>query len=214
MPKPKKQKPDDTQPTEFDEAFENFDEAFDATDFEDDFFDMLRNTSDFDMSAYWNEPDFLLADIVNAFVNMSELEVGVTLFVKGKTITGTLVSEKQYLRDLSKTFRNRVQVKKTSKFTKQDSAELNKMFDFTELSESNVADQLDEFGMDRTKEFPAIRFLHMKNPVMVGTNGIIDFGQMPSTYIRVRLTQIDGWMLGQAANIDMFKDDGNTEILH
>ena len=210
MPKPKKQKPDDTQPTEFDEAFENFD----ATDFEDDFFDMLRNTSDFDMSAYWNEPDFLLADIVNAFVNMSELEVGVTLFVKGKTITGTLVSEKQYLRDLSKTFRNRVQVKKTSKFTKQDSAELNKMFDFTELSESNVADQLDEFGMDRTKEFPAIRFLHMKNPVMVGTNGIVDFGQMPSTYIRVRLTQIDGWMLGQAANIDMFKDDGNTEILH
>jgi hypothetical protein len=54
----------------------------------------------------------------------------------------------------------------------------------------------------------------MKNPVMVEVNGIVDFGQMPSTYIRVRLTQIDGWMLGQAANVDMFKDDGNTEILH
>jgi Fe2+ transport system protein FeoA len=194
--------------------FENPDEAFDDADFEDDFFDMLGHNTDFDMSAYWNEPDFLLADIVNAFVNMSELEIGVTLFVKGRTITGTLVSEKQYLRDLSKTFRNRVQVKKTGKTTKKDRAELNQMFDFTELSESNVAEQLDEFGMHRNKEFPAIRFLHMKNPVMVEVNGIVDFGQMPSTYIRVRLTQIDGWMLGQAANVDMFKDDGNTEILH
>ena len=158
----------------------------------------------------------MLADIVNMMVNVGELEIGITLFVKGMTLTGTLTSEKQYLRELTDMFRSRIQMKSNKrKMTKKERATIDDMFDFTHLSESSIAQELDEEGMDIPPHFPAVRFLHLKNPVLVGQSGIVDFGQGPAPYIRLRLSLIDGWMLGEIATPEMFQDDDNGgEVLH
>ena len=78
---------------------------------DDDFADFDIDYASYDSSSYWHEPDFLLADIVHMLVNLAGLEIGVTLFVKGMTLTGILTSEESYLKDLSDTFRKRVHVK-------------------------------------------------------------------------------------------------------
>ena len=50
---------------------------------------------------FWQEPDFLLADLVSGFVNKGGMELGITLFVKGLVLTGTLTSEQEYLKAIS-----------------------------------------------------------------------------------------------------------------
>jgi len=167
----------------------------------------------FDTSAFWQEPDFLLADIIHMLVNIAELEIGVTLFVKGMTLTGVLTSEKNYLRDLTATFRKRVHLK-NKKMTKKEREEFNAMFDFTRLSESNVAQELDEEGVSMPAGVSSIRFLHLKNPMLLGADGVMDFAQGDTPYVRLRLTLIDGWMLGQVVTPDMFRDDDIADVLH
>lgn len=216
MAKKKKDKKPETPPEEIpefdDEEYDDFDEFADGF-----LMDSMFGSGDdnFDMNAYWNEPDFLLADIVNAMVNIGELEIGITLFIKGMTLTGTLTSERQYLRDLTDTFRSRIHMKKPKgKMSKKERAAIDEMFNFTRFSESGIAQELDEDGMDMPDHFPTIRFLHLKNPIQVGQNGIVDFGQGPIPYIRLRLSLIDGWMLGEIASPEMFKDDNGDEVLH
>jgi len=168
---------------------------------------------DFDMSAFWQEPDFLLSDIVHMMVNVAGLEIGVTLFIKGMTLTGVLTSENNYLKDLSETFRKRVQINKKN-MSKKERAEFDAMFDFTHLSESAVSKELDEEGITMPSGMSSVRFLHLKNPMLVGPRGVMNFAQGETPYIRLRLTMIDGWMLGEVVTPDMFLDDDEGEILH
>ena len=42
----------------------------------------------------------------------------------------------------------------------------------------------------------------------------MDFARGESAYIRLRLTLIDGWMLGELVTPDMFRDDDPDEMLH
>jgi hypothetical protein len=168
---------------------------------------------DFDTSAFWQEPDFLLADIIHLLVNVAELEIGVTLFVKGMTMTGVLTSERSYLRDLTDTFRKRVQLK-NKKMSKKEREEFTAMFDFTQLSESTVAQELDEEGIPMPPGMSSIRFLHLKNPMLIGPEGVMDFTQGDTPYVRLRLTLIDGWMLGEVVTPDMFRGDDSPDILH
>ena len=187
---------------------------FDPDDYPDyDDADIGYASNDFDTSAFWQEPDFLLADIIHLLVNMAELEIGVTLFVKGMTLTGVLTSEKTYLRDLSDTFRKRVQLKNKN-MTKQEREEFNAMFDFTRLAESTVAKELDEEGIPMPPGMSAIRFLHLKNPMLVGPEGVMDFAHGDAPYIRFRLTLVDGWMLGEVVTPDMFRQDDVGDVLH
>ncbi|GEM_PF-638118 len=217
------QKKDDKPDTNSDD-YPEYEESMDDEDYVNEFdeFDeamlyqaMLSDHDDFDMNAYWNEPDFLLADIVNMMVNVAELEIGVTLFVKGMTLTGTLTSERQYLRDLTHTFRSRIKIKTSkNKASKEDQATVDDMFDFTHLSESRIAQELDDDNAGVPDHFPTVRFLHLKNPLVVGQNGIIDFGQGPAPYIRLRLSLVDGWMLGEVATPEMFDNNSSGDILH
>jgi hypothetical protein len=45
-------------------------------------------------AGFWQEPDPFLVDLVSGFVNKGGMELGITLFMKGQVITGTLVSER------------------------------------------------------------------------------------------------------------------------
>jgi len=190
------------------EEFEDIDEAMMLEA-------MFGGDDDFDMNAYWNEPDFLLADIVNMLVNIAGLEIGITLFVKGMTLTGVLTSEEKYLRDLTDTFRRRVHMKNSKgKMSKKDRKELDNMFDFTRLSETMINQELNADGAI-PDGYPTVRFLHLKNPIRVGQGGVMNFGQGDVPYIRLRLSLIDGWMLGEIVSPDIFEDDVDSgEILH
>ena len=182
---------------------------YDPSDY-DDFDDMYP---DFDPSSFWQEPDFLLADIVHLMVNLAELEIGVTLFIRGMTVTGVLTSESKYLKELSDTFRKRVHVN-TKKMSKQEKEEFDAMFDFTRLAESAISRELAEGGLRMPSGMPSIRYLHLKNPMLVGPQGVMNFAQGETPYIRLRLTMIDGWMLGEVVTPEMFVDDDEDEVLH
>jgi hypothetical protein len=56
--------------------------------------------------AFWQEPDFLLMNLVSLLANKLESDLGVTLLVGGSIITGTLVSERYYLYTLGDMIRN------------------------------------------------------------------------------------------------------------
>jgi len=55
---------------------------------------------------FWQEPDFLLMNLVSLLANKLESDLGLTLLVGGSIITGTLVSERYYLYTLSDILRN------------------------------------------------------------------------------------------------------------
>lgn len=195
------------------DSFPEFDPD-DYPDYEDsDFIDYDDLYNDFDTSSFWHEPDFLLADIVHLMVNLAEMEIGVTLFIKGKTITGVLTSEKTYLKDLSDTFRKRVHINKQN-MTKQEQAEFESMFDFTHLAESTISQQLDEEGITVPGRISPIRFLHIRNPIILGSRRVMNFAHGDTPYIRIRLSMVDGWMLGEAVTPDLFTEDDDNEVLH
>ncbi|MBN8639155.1 MAG: hypothetical protein J0M07_27810 [Anaerolineae bacterium] len=56
--------------------------------------------------GFWQEPDFLLMNLVSLLANKLESDLGVTLLVGGSIITGTLVSERYYLYSLGEILRN------------------------------------------------------------------------------------------------------------
>src|SRR5512145_1486135 len=87
-----------------------------------------------DSSDFWQEPDFLLADLVSAFVNRGGMQLGITIFMKGMTITGTLVSEQEYLSTMSAMFAKQAR-KSMLRPSAEDIQATEELFDFTGLTE-------------------------------------------------------------------------------
>jgi hypothetical protein len=147
----------------------------------------------FDLSAYWQEPDFLLADLVSFLANKLETELGMTLMSRGAILSGTLVSEREYLATLNTMFKTLARDAVT-KAPPQDADSLEDVFGFDDLAE----DQYSEDAGDEA-EFQAspIRHLHLKDPVLIYPGSTISFTESALPIIRLRLTSIDGWMLGR-----------------
>jgi len=153
-------------------------------------------------SAFWQEPDFLLADIISGFVNRGGMELGITLFIKGLVITGLLVSEREYLEALSTMFATQAK-KSLVNPTKQDLKNTDEVFDFTHLAEDidlpedeEDYDDLDEMDMVE-RQFPTIRYLHLKDPVIIQPQPAISFTHNQLSILRISLKTIDGWMVGK-----------------
>jgi hypothetical protein len=146
-----------------------------------------------DLSAYWQEPDFLLADLVSFLANKLETELGMTLMSRGAILSGTLVSEREYLATLNGMFKTLARDTVT-KPAPDDAASLEEVFGFDELAE----DQYSEDPGDE-EEFQAspIRHLHLKDPVLIYPGSTMSFTESALPIIRLRLTSIDGWMLGR-----------------
>jgi hypothetical protein len=181
---------------------------------------------------FWQEPDFLLADLVSGLVNKGGMELGVTLFVKGLVITGTLVSEQGYLQAISSMFAT--QAKKSMRNpTRQDLEETEAAFDFTGLAEdvdiTDLYGEREEFDDDSSQEpfddelnarhtdtsefdgldefesfeemeerkYPAIRYLHLKDPSIIQPQPAVSFTHSQVPVLRIRLTAVDGWMVGR-----------------
>lgn len=171
-------------------------------------------------AGFWQEPDFFLADLVSGFVNKGGMELGITLFVRGLVVTGTLVSEREYLEAMSDMFA--AQAKKSLvKPTKEELKTAEEVFDFTHLAEDSTPDELrelikqnqpinpyadddfDEYDDDIDEsEPPIIRHLHLKDPVILQPQPAVSFSHSQVPIMRLRLTQIDGWMIGKVTTDD------------
>lgn len=210
------------------------------------------NFSDFEAfddneNGYWQEPDVVLTSIVSTFVNIMDMPIGVTLFVKGMVISGTLVSEREYLKRLSAAFTDMAKRAIQPK-TKKEREAVEEMFNFQELEEGWYPDSDDddenienadeivdqdaapedeasgenefELPFDPEQVPPMIRHLHLTDVSIVTPQPTITFGEGPMPYMRLRLTMVDGWILGHSTPFDGFEpfasDDGNDSgtILH
>ncbi|MEO8608312.1 MAG: hypothetical protein ABI690_10540 [Chloroflexota bacterium] len=165
-------------------------------------------------SGFWQEPDPFLVDLVSGFVNKGGMELGITLFIKGQVMTGTLVSEQDYLNAMSDMFA--AQAKKSMvKPTKEELKATEDVFDFTHLAEDidpaafmpDVAEDDDDFDIDDNLPLPLIRHLHLKDPVILQPQPAISFSHSQISIVRIRLIAIDGWMIGKVTVEDDSLDD-------
>lgn len=174
--------------------------------------------------TFWQEPDFFLADLVSGFVNKGGMELGVTLFVRGVVITGTLVSEREYLQAMSDMFAEQAR-KSLVKPTKEDLKITREVFDFTRMAEDEDPEDFrrraaqaknankkgdsrfyDPEGMDEEESAVPIRHLHVREPVILQPQPAVSFSHSQVPILRLRLTQIDGWMIGKV-NVEDDDDD-------
>jgi hypothetical protein len=92
--------------------------------------------------------------------------------------------------------------------TKEELKATEDVFDFSHLAEDVDPSQLypdaddedddEDFDLD-DMPMPAIRHLHLKDPVILQPQPSISFTHSQISIVRIRLTAIDGWMIGKVA---------------
>lgn len=169
----------------------------------------MTDFPDFDLSAFWQEPDFLLSDLVSLMANRADSQMGITLMVKGAILTGTLVGERDYLRRVNETFK-RMAREALAKPSKQDLADIEESFGFDEMVEDNYPPE--DAPPDEETPLPEvapIRHLHLKDPVIIYPGSTLSFMDSALPILRIRLAAIDGWMLGR---INLISEDDEDDL--
>ena len=184
----------------------------------------MTDLPDFDLAGYWQEPDFLLTDLVSLMANKADSQLGITLMIKGSIMTGTLVGERTYLRRVNEVFK-RMARESLVKPTKEDLASIDESFSFDDMIEDAYPEG-EQDGQEEEKEdeladsdTPPIRHLHLKDPVIIDPGSTLSFMESELPILRIRLTAVDGWMLGRISVIasgDDEDDDGlpNGGFIH
>ena len=183
---------------------------------------------DIDEATLWLEPDTVLANVITAMVNMMGMPIGITLFVKGVVISGTLVSEREYLEKLTEVFQSAAK-QSISPSNDEETKIIEEIFDFTKLKDSNLfsthddADDNEPDDDDKDDEDDEnvplyIRYLHISDFSILTPNPPLTFAGSTFPILRIRMASIDGWMLGQATPMDFEQDfadnSDKNEILH
>ena len=168
----------------------------------------MNDFSDFDLSAYWQEPDFLLADLVSLMANKADSQMGITLMVKGAIMTGTLVGEREYLRRINEMFK-RMARESLAKPTKEDLASIDESFGFDEMVEDSYPPEDAPEDENADADAAPIRHLHLKDPVIIYPGSTLSFMESALPILRIRLAAVDGWMLGR---ISMISDDELPDV--
>lgn len=158
----------------------------------------------------WQEPDFILSYLVSSMVNLVGVQIGVTIMLKGMVVTGTLVGEREYLAAVSSMFNAQIQssLKGLSK-DERDAAE--EAFDLTGLFEDFYPEEDDDDEDDDISNTAPILHMHLKDPLVLFPQPAIGFTDSIVPILRVRLTAVDGWMLGRA---NIMPPTDFDEILH
>jgi len=160
----------------------------------------MDNLPEFDLAAYWQEPDFLLTDLVSLLANKADAQMGITLMVKGAILTGTLVGERDYLKRINDMFK-RMARESLSKPSKEELASIDEAFSFNEMVEDVYPDGAEQEKEAETPEASPIRHLHLKDPVIIYPGSTLSFMESELPILRIRLTAVDGWMLGRISVI-------------
>lgn len=177
---------------------------------------------EFDDSGFWLEPDRILANIVATMVNIMGMPIGVTVYLKGVVISGALVSEQEYINTLTETFRA-VAREAAESPNEEELKMIDEAFDFAPLAESPSAfdisedDDVDEEALNGIQD---VRYLHLRDFSVLMPEPQMTFSGSNFPILRLRLSAIDGWMLGHATPMDFKGVDDNDkpknegEILH
>jgi len=158
-----------------------------------------------DDAQYWNEPDFLLGLLVSFLANKLNAEFGITLVVRGTVMTGTLVGERAYLgrmNDLFKTIARSSLIDPSD----EDLSALEEAFGFEDMAEDIYPRDEDE-DADDDLAFPPIRYLHLRDPYILYPGAAMSFTESPLPILRLRLTEVDGWLPGRVNVIDRMDGD-------
>jgi hypothetical protein len=179
----------------------------------------MTNFSDFDNTTFWQEPDFILSDLVSFMANKMDAELGITLMVGGAVLTGTLVGEREYLTTVNDLFKKLTR-DLLHKPTAEDLDAIDETFTFDTLTEDVYPPDLDEDDEaeksaegDEDFDPPPIRYLHLKDPVIIQPGASMSFRDSILPIMRIRLSTIQGWMLGRVTMMspedyeDMDDDD-------
>lgn len=161
---------------------------------------MFNGYEGWDAENPWHEPDFILSYLVSSLVNLAETPLGITLLVKGVLITGTLMSEREYLATLSRTLQTQVR-RFTADMNPEERKAAEAAFDLTDLTEDHYPEDDDE---QDDVEMSAITHIHLREPVLVTGQGAVGMMQGALPVMRIRIANIDGWMLG--ASLPGFPD--------
>ncbi len=157
------------------------------------------NGADADEKGSWHEPDFVLAYLVSSLVNLAGTPLGVTLMVKGVVITGTLMSEREYLETLTRMLQSQVR-RSLSGLNEEDREMAEAAFDLTDLTEDFYPDSKEEIEEGEEVDFEMgmqiISHVHLKDPMVISPQPSISFTDGIFPIMRIRLSNIDGWMLG------------------
>jgi len=175
----------------------------------------------------WDEPDVVLSYIVTMLVNTMGIEVGVTLMTRGLVISGSLVSEAVYLENVTQMLIKQVDI--TDEDVPEEAREaLKSVMDMRGLYEFDPDDFIpgpdavpDDYEYDEMDEFvddemaPVIQYLHLKDPLILAGEPPINFAEGSDAMLRLRLTSIDGWMLGiiqpDFGDFMPFRDNGEVK---
>lgn len=151
----------------------------------------------------WQEPDIILSYLVSSLVNMAGAPVGITLMVKGMVLTGTLISEREYLEELSDLLQAQIR-RSLVGATEEERRAAAAAFDLTDFVEDAYPDfDGDDEDDDEDESFPGPGYaplfhLHLKDPVVVSPQPAVGFTDGLFSVMRIRLSNIDGWMLGSS----------------
>lgn len=161
----------------------------------------------------WQEPDIILSYLVSSLVNMAGAPVGITLLVKGTILTGTLISEREYLETLTDMLQG--QIRRSLVGASEDERRAAEAaFDLTDFLE-DFYPSMDEDDEDEEDGFPGFTplfHLHLKDPVVISPQPAVGFTEGVFSVMRIRMTNIDGWMLG--SSIPGLPPHGGSEIRH
>lgn len=159
--------------------------------------------TEFDAAAFWQEPDFLLTELVSLFANALDAEIGITLMVGGAVISGTLIGERAYLKAVNALVK-RLSREMLDKPTNEDLEAITGVFEPDRLVEDLLPSVTDENGetteieTDLLTQPPPLRYLHLKDPILVQPGVALNFADSELPILRVRLTQVEGWVVGHA----------------
>ncbi|MCV3209244.1 hypothetical protein OHD62_23785 [Mesorhizobium sp. YC-39] len=123
---------------------------------------------------------------LNALVKFAEgnLELGMTLFIRGTVITGTMISGRKYFEELSR------QMRSASIQGSSDPADLQ---DVLGRAMMDFADMYPRAGEEPEPGRPPPKFLHLRNArIFQAANHLPSNGQL----MRLRLDAVDGYFMG------------------
>lgn len=152
------------------------------------------------LPAQWLEPDFLLIEIVSMFVNKLGTPMGITLTAHGTVMTGVLVSEREYLDMMNHAFRMLLR-EALENPTKEQLKSLEEALTFDQLVEDDYSDD-DETADSLSVSAGGIRHLHLRDPMIIFPGTTLSFDDSILPVMRIRLTSIDGWLLGRVSLLD------------
>ncbi len=146
--------------------------------------------------GFWQEPDLVLTYLVSSLVNLAGTPLGITLMVKGVVITGTLMSEREYLTTLTQMLQAQVR-RSLGALSAEEREMAEAAFDLTDLTEDfypDVDDDPEDEDFERGMQI--INHIHLKDPMVISPQPAIGFTDGIFPIMRMRLSNIDGWMLG------------------